>query len=166
MQGSNPHPSASTTQPRSNRQDSPTLAHLYPIFFFGCCVSSQRAHCREGKMSRQTQKQHATPKEPVWQGALSLCDFAAQSSARIRRAGTPPSAPQPQFGPRRTDRSNSLWLTADKRGAINTRANGEEAGMEIKIITDAIRKALHLRVRGVSWEDGQHINSCSWSSVI
>lgn len=54
------------------------------------------------------------------------------SGARIRRAGRPPSAPQPQFGPRRTDRSNSLRLTADKRGAINTGASGEEAGMELR----------------------------------
>lgn len=70
----------------------------------------------------------------------------AQADTRICRAGTPPSAPQPQFGSRRTDRSNSVWFTADKRGTINTRASGEEAGMGIKIITAAVRDALHPRV--------------------
>lgn len=70
----------------------------------------------------------------------------AQADTRICRAGTPPSAPQPQFGSRRTDRSNSVWLTADKRGTINTRASGEEAGIGIKIITAAVRDALHPRV--------------------
>lgn len=111
---------------------------------FGRYVSSQCARSQEWKMSCQTPKQPATPTEHISVRGHRPSDVAVHTDTRICRAGTPPSAPQPQFGPRRTDRSNSLRLTADKRGAINTRASGEEAGMEIKIITDAIRNALHL----------------------
>lgn len=123
------------------------LLHIF-IQFFGRCVSSQRAHsCAFGggnelsnmKTARNTYSARSAR-------GIGRATSRAQADTRICRAGTPPSAPQPQFGSRRTDRSNSVWLTADKRGTINTRASGEEAGMGIKIITAAVRGALHPRV--------------------
>lgn len=145
-------------------------AKVKPPAFSNCCTSlsnfsaaafgvSGPLSCFQwGEMSCQTRKQQRNTYSARLARGSDRATSRAQPDTRICRAGTPPSAPQPQFGSRRTDRSNSVWFTADKRETINTRASEEEAGMGIKIITAAVRDARHPRVRGSAGKTG---STCS-----